>query len=251
MTAAPKGSAVMEKRGLIPEKYKCLSDSVLKLLALISMLVDHAAVAFLRNGSPILLSIGSHTLTLYRAMRFFGRLAFPLYCFLLTEGFFHTRDRRRYALRLGIFAVLSELPWNLFRAGTLTCTDQNVFFTLLLGFLGIWAAEAFMAAERGRLKYAAALLGLLVMSLVLRGDYGAAGFGFILMLWALRERPLVRAAVGCCLLPSQWKAGLAFIPIGLYNGERGFIRGRIAGLVFYAIYPLHLLAFALLRIHMT
>ena len=240
----------MEKKELIPAKYKRLSGSVLKLLALVSMLIDHTAVAFLQGGSPALLRIGGHTLTLYRAMRFLGRLAFPLYCFLLVEGFCHTRDRRRYALRLGIFAVVSELPWNLFRAGTLTCADQNVFFTLLLGFLGIWAAEAFMAVERGRVKYMAALLGLMIASLVLRGDYGVAGFGFILMLWALRERPLIRAALGCCLLSSRWKAGLAFIPIALYNGERGFIRGRIAGLVFYAIYPLHLLAFALIRLHM-
>lgn len=211
------------------------------------MLMDHTAF-FLLKASPVpLLRLAGHTLTLYRVMRTAGRLAFPLYGFLLVEGFCHTRSRRRYALRLGVFAAVSEIPWNLLWGGGLTYGTQNVFFTLLLGLLGIWALDWLLTARSGRWRPALCLLMLLASSLLLKADYGCAGFGFILMLWALRRAPIPRAAVGACMLPSRWMAGLAFIPIGMYNGRRGFIRSRAAALAFYAVYPAHLLILYAIR----
>ena len=84
------------------------------------------------------------------------------------------------------------------------------------------------------------LLSLLALSVVFRADYGCAGFGFILMLYLLRETPLYRAVVGTCFFSGGWIAGLAFIPIGMYNGKRGFIQGKALKYAFYAFYPLHL-----------
>jgi hypothetical protein len=79
-------------------------------------------------------------------------------------------------------------------------------------------------------------------------DYGFRGVGFILLLYVLRSQPLLRAVLGTCTLSGGWVAGLAFLPIGMYNEERGFIRGRLAKYAFYAIYPLHLLAIYLIRL---
>ena len=94
---------------------------------------------------------------------------------------------------------------------------------------------------------AAWLIGLLPVTLLLRADYGMSGYCFIVFMYALRERELLRAVIGCGFLSSRWKAGLAFIPIALYNGKRGFIRGPVAKYFFYLFYPLHLLALYLIK----
>ena len=93
-------------------------------------------------------------------------------------------------------------------------------------------------------RKALALFGLLLLSIVFRADYGCAGFGFILMLYLLRNDRLVMAVTACCFLTARWIAGLAFIPICMYNGKRGFIQGSFGK---YFFYPLHLLALYLLR----
>ena len=74
--------------------------------------------------------------------RYIGRISFPIFCFLLTEGFFHTKDVRKYMLRLGIFAVVSEIPYDLaFRGTVLEFEHQNVFFTLFMGVVMMYALE--------------------------------------------------------------------------------------------------------------
>ena len=104
------------QESVIPKKYKVLSGSVLKTIALASMIIDH--VAFVLSGifSKTLFSIGAKSYSAYRIMRWLGRIAFPIYCFLLVEGFSHTHDRRRYALRLGAFAILSHVLHCIFKA---------------------------------------------------------------------------------------------------------------------------------------
>lgn len=233
---------------LIPQRWKILSGSALKLIALITMLIDHTASILLRSSKVILLRIGSHSLYLYTAMRFVGRLSFPLYAFLLTEGFLHTRNRLRYGLRLFIFAVISEIPWNLEHTGTLRYSNQNVFFTLLLGLIGVCLMDEFIRDEARRIRDALLLLALLALSIVLKADYTCRGFGFILLMYLLREAPLFRALTGSCFLSATWKAGLAFVPIAFYNGKRGFIKGKWASLCFYALYPVHMLILYWIRL---
>ena len=71
-----------------------------------------------------------------------GRLAFPMFAFFLVEGFFHTHDRKKYCMRLLLLAILSELPINLMYSGLLFYPfHQNVIWTLLTGFLCIWAID--------------------------------------------------------------------------------------------------------------
>lgn len=222
-------------------KWKILSGSALKLLAIVSMLVDHLA-AFLWYDEPwctdAWFSIGHREMSAYALMRMFGRIAFPLFAFLIVEGFQHTRNRKRYGIQLLIFALISELPWNLVHGGQFFYRGQNVLFTLLLGYLGLCALERFRDDKK---KLLASMLGLLVVSIVLRADYGCSGYGFILLLYVLRNQQLVRAIIGCCVLGSRWVAGTAFIPIALYNGKRGFVRGPVGKYFFYLFYPLHLL----------
>lgn len=136
---------------VIAKKYKILSGSMLKLIAVLAMLTDHVAAFVLAYYKPALtpfISIGSHELSLYRLMRIAGRIAFPIFCFLLVEGFLHTSDRRRYGRNLLIFAFISEVPWNLLHSGSLFYSGQNVFFTLFIGYLGLCVIEKYGACRK-------------------------------------------------------------------------------------------------------
>ena len=158
----------MEQR-LIPEQYRFLSGSALKLIAAVTMIIDHVAVSFLYNSMIVLFSAGSYRLTLYNLMRAIGRLSFPLFAFLLVEGFLHTHDKKRYGLRLAIFALLSELPWNLVHTGGLFYGKQNVFFTLLTGYLALCAVERF----RGNVfMQCVCVFGLLIGSISVSEGFG-------------------------------------------------------------------------------
>ena len=227
--------------------FRILSGSALKLLAVVSMLIDHLAAFYWYNVpalQAVWFTIGHRAFTPLILMRIFGRIAFPLFAFLIVEGFVHTRSRKRYGLNLAIFALISEIPWNLVHTGTLLYPGQNVFFTLLLGFLGLCAIEKYSGNKPYLLG---SLLGLLVVSIFLRADYGCSGYGFILLLYVLRDNKILQAIIGSCVLGSRWIAGLAFIPINMYNGKRGFVKGPVWKYAFYLFYPLHLLAIWLMR----
>ena len=223
-----------------------MSGSILKLIACLAMLIDHMA-AFLpgdvMNMKETLFMIGNKAVSLRMIMHYIGRIAFPLFAFLITEGFTHTHDRKKYGINLLIFALISELPWNLVHTGELFYSRQNVFFTLLLGYMGLCAIDLYKNDHKKLIITLACLLGV---SLVLRADYTCFGFGFILLLYILKDRYMM-AILGCCMLPSRWIGGLAFIPILMYNGQRGFAKAKWTKYAFYIFYPLHLLALYLIR----
>ena len=226
-------------------KYQKLSGSVLKMIAVILMIIDHTAGHILTSSYPLSFSVLGRTVTLYQLMRWAGRLSFPIFAFLITEGFIHTHDRRKYGRNLLVFALISEIPWNLEHSGTFFYNRQNVMFTLLLGFMGLYALEEF--ADQ-RTKQAAALLLLFGVSFILKADYGYRGFGLILSLYVLRKNRVLQCIIGICLLTSSWIGGLAFIPINLYNGKRGFIQSSFAKYLMYAIYPVHMLILYYIRL---
>ena len=234
----------MIRQSFIPDRFRVFSGSMLKLIAVISMFIDHVGV-HLVDQSIILLQVGAYKLTLYRLMRDLGRFTFPIFCFLLIEGFLHTRSKVRYGISLAVLAVISEIPFDLEHNGTLFYSGQNVFFTLLLGYLGLCAINRFR--EKPLFAFLL-LLGLTVVSYYLSADYWVQGFAFIILLFALREQKLLRIFTAFLLNNFRFVL-LAFLPIALYNGKRGFIRGAFLKYLFYVIYPLHIFIIYLIKLN--
>ena len=229
---------------LIPQRYKVLSNSALKVLATISMFVDHIAINFFAKDTTALFVLFGKVYTRYVVMRLFGRIAFPIFAFLLVEGFVHTHDRKAYGVRLFVFSLVSELAWDLLHGSKLFVpSSQSVFVTLFVGFVALNVAERIVSnpPRDEALVSVLCLVGLFLVAAFARADYGTRGLGLILALYLLREQPALQAIVGSCMLINPVAASCAFIPINLYNGRRGFVRGRALQLLFYAIYPLHML----------
>ena len=241
----------MQPPSLAPDRYRILSGSALKVIAVITMLIDHTAKRILVNYpwfiAP-LYQLGSVNVSWYVIFESIGRLAFPIFCFLLVEGFVHTHDRRKYGMSLFAFALMSEPVFDMSRKLTwFDPTYQNVFFTLLVGYLGLCALEGLQDRPMQR---AVCVLGLALASMGLLCDYGARGYAMVLMLYVLRDYPLEKTALGSCITLSTWRAGFAFIPINLYNGKRGFIQGPVLKYAFYAFYPLHIFVLWRLRVYL-
>ena len=245
------------------------SAEQLKNIALVSMVIDHAAVGLIEQSE---LASGAAWSLCGIAMRLVGRVAFPLFAFMIAEGAAHTRDRRRYALRLLLLAIVSEIPFNLVAGGgALTYpADQNTVFTLLLGLLAIWAGDLICGigpegsygtrektGDGGRkavdqrrfpLEYERYIRGLAAIPFALaayclKTDYGFMGVLLIVILYTLRTEPQFRTAVCIVFLFCMYMdfygaaACVAIFLINRYNGEKGGGNGRI----FYLFYPLHLL----------
>ena len=221
---------------MIPKK---MPQEWLKLIACITMLADHIG-AILLPGCVLL--------------RIIGRLSFPIYCFLLAEGAAHTRNAKRYALRLLICAVLSEIPHDLALGGRLTLTSLNTMFSLFLGFLMIQCMEK---TPRWWLKLliagAFAVMGrFLGVSYGWRGILVMAVFALtrgmkLQLLWQLLGVGVLfltmnsmQLDLGFGMLPIQVLGVLALIPIGMYGGQK-LTRSKAVQWMFYLFYPVHFL----------
>ena len=230
------------------DKYKCMSGSVLKTIALVTMIIDHIGSALLRNldfAIQPLFVIGSRQFTMYAIFRLIGRIAFPLYSFLLVEGFLHTKNRKKYGINLLVFAVISEIPYNLEHTGTLFFKNQNVFFTLFFGYLGLCFFERF---KDEKVKQALSIGLLFCISWIFHSDYRYTGFVFILLLYLMRDRAFPRALIGSSLFPNTPAILVSFGFMGMYNGNRGFIKNKAVKYMFYAAYPVHLFILYLIKL---
>ena len=246
-----------------------VTAATLKGAALVSMLLDHIGYvllpALILYGRSHPLAWGGETLrSVYWTLRSLGRPAFPLYLFLLLEGFRHTRSRGKYLLRLSLFALLSEIPFDLAMNKTLLeFTYQNVFFTLAIGLAALMGVDALHRAPGSRVLRGAGIVLLFAAApaaaRLLRTDYNAAGVMALELLYAatwLRElrggeTPALRTLCWCAMLPAlllssrrDWWCLLALPLVLLYNGEKGRQPNRW---FFYGFYPAHLLLLAALR----
>lgn len=208
------------------------SGSALKIIAVLSMVTDHCAY-YLLDGNT----------WAYEVMRCFGRVAFPVFAFLVAEGFAHTRNRMRYFLSLLLFAAVSEVPWYLLNGADGT---HNVMFTLALGVAALAVFERLQ--KHGALAIAAILL--VALSAEISGlDYGWHGIVEILVFHLFRSKKysqstrLLQLAFAFPFMSHYGIIGalLACFIIFLYNGTRGIIHGKVAKYGFYAIYPVHLI----------
>lgn len=220
---------------------KRLSGTDLKYIAMITMLIDHTAAVLLPYQHPA-----------YMPLRIIGRLAFPIYCFLLVEGFLHTRDPYRYAGRLAIFALISEIPfdWALF-GSVWNPQDQNVFFTLCLGMLSMIFYEKYKR-KGNTLLCGLALFLPAFAAYLLKTDYGAEGVVLILLFYLYRDNRQAAffGASMLLVLMGQVEAWgvLSLVIIFMYNGQKGST--GLPRFVFYGFYPVHLLILGILNFYL-
>ena len=261
----------------------------LKIFAAMTMLIDHAAITlvyaklakfpeylnlvFSADATQEQISaIPIEYLNLYSAytvMRLVGRIAFPIFAFLVFEGFMHTSDYKRYLIRVGICAILAEIPFNLIvttSANIYGLTDvttslfypqhQNTVFTLLLALLMLYGMKRFeteeitpKAAFKQWLGQLLCVVVACIASVFLRTDYSYIGILFIAMLFFFRTNKKLQILFGCIVFLSTNIASLlAFVPIAMYNGH--IIRSRKFKYFFYIFYPAHLLVLYLISLAM-
>lgn len=227
-----------------------MSSFVLKLIAVITMVIDHIGLCFFPEHEWI---------------RYIGRISFPLFAFLLTEGFIHTSNKTKYALRLGAFALIAEIPYDLCVYGkAFDFGHQNIFFELLCGF----AVMACIEKASQKPVFFALLPVLFLASSYLNLSYGIYGIALIAMFYILRDKPAERAvsaaavtvffngaaALGFEFLGgsisilsvnfTQMYAAAATVPLLFYNGEKGRYSFKW---FFYAFYPAHLIVLFLVK----
>jgi len=212
-----------------------MTSAMLQWIALLTMTVDH---------------IGYRIFPGTDVFRMVGRLAFPIFVFLLAEGFAHTSSRKRYLVRLAVFALLSEIPHTIFTHGARWRTYLswascgNIFFELALTFLALWCIQ--LGREKNRLLWlgtAACLVG----SGLLGAMYGWYGVLMGVCFYLFREKRwlcvlalVILTALYCWGRGSTFQlyAIAATVPIYFYNGERG---PRLPKYFSYIYYPAHLL----------
>ena len=236
-----------------------LSSSALKMIAVVTMLIDHVAAVLLvklliqngtwelidYNGSRLLNILSAENMdmiNLYQLMRNIGRIAFPIYCFVLVEGFMRTRNVQKYLGRMLLFAFISEIPFDLAFAGKMFHWGyQNVMFTLFWGLLAMYVSHAVeLKTDKWFIKWP----GTAIVWLIAAGaaewmltDYGAKGVGCICVLYLLRNVRGLQLLGGAAAFTWELPAPISFLFIALYNGRKGVSIKHF----FYAFYPVHLL----------
>lgn len=229
-----------------------LSAAALKTIAIVAMVIDHIAWAFVPTYSALGI-----------AMHFVGRITGPTMFYFIAEGYHHTRNKNRYTLRMAVFAVLSYLPFFYFQNGTLPTAGHfapvGVIYTLFFGVLALRVVHEIKALP----LQIASLIPIFLLSTI--GDWSYTALLYILCFDAFRGNWPRQFAAGTVvilltILPSftlggsnHWQYMLLqsgqFLPLlllGLYNGQRG--RGGAVGKwFFYLFYPAHLLALGLLK----
>lgn len=230
------------------EKKWGLSGGTLKIIALVSMIIDHATAVFVNYYDYEVL---------YNMGRCIGRLAFPLYCFLLVEGFCYTRNVKKYCVRLFLFAIISEVPFDLaFFRRVIYMGHQNVFFTLLLGILLIWNMDRILKKKNsnwiGNVLNVIGAIVVYVLSSYIYSDYGVYGVLLIALFYLFRgnKGKVAASNIGFNFIFSvgsiRQLAGVCSVPIiALYNGKKGVSLKYF----FYLIYPLHLLLFYWIKVY--
>lgn len=232
-----------------------LTGNQIKWIAIVCMLIDHIAWAFV----PFASAAG-------QVMHVFGRITAPVMCFFIAEGYAHTRNVPRYAFRLGLFAVLSQFPFTLFESGKFQFVDWSagnetlsVIYTLFLSLLAVWVWDT----VKNRLFRGVIVAGLCLLALpgdwmffdilftlvfwIYRGNFKKQAIGFIFA--AVLEEILsifFSIAAGSHVYSQLFQLGvLLCLPLlAQYNGERG--GGRYAKWAFYIFYPVHLLILGLI-----
>lgn len=208
---------------------KGIDTFTLKMIGLVTMLIDHIGMILFPD------------VILFRII---GRLAFPIFAYVLVEGFCYTKDIHKYMLRLLIFALISEVPFDLATKGQVfSLESQNVMFTLLLGILMLY----FYLKTRSLVGKCMLLILFLLIAEFCHVDYSSMGLAMILVFYLLRDEKLQKT-IGITIINLILMGGvqafgaLAMVPISLHNRRQG-VRAKW---LFGFFYPAHLLVLYLL-----
>ena len=229
----------MESVSTAPKLQSNLDTNFIKLVAILSMTADHVGSAFFPE---------------YPVFRWIGRIAFPLFCYCLTVGMLYTHDIKKYLLRLGAFALISQPFWILaFNADDFwgNLWNLNIFFTLLVSLLSTWGFQT--------RRWWLFVLGLVLLNVV-NFDYAMTGLILMMIFYLCRNRPWLGALLyTLSYLPALWGGSLED-PLALVVGGHavGFeifallalpliyfrtnFHPPISKWFFYAYYPAHLFA---------
>lgn len=214
---------------------------VLKIIALVTMIIDHTGAVLFPQ---------------YFTLRLIGRIAFPIYIFLIAQGCRHTRSMEKYMLRLFVFALISEIPFDLmgWPPAWFDWSGQNVFFTLFLGVLACYCTRWLKGKRVPDYLAWLPLLPILALSYWMHTDYKVFGVLAIFLTAQFRSKYMQVLMVAVFIVlqyllnsgsveMTLW-AAVALVPLALYNGKPGPKRFKMA---FYAAYPVHLAILAVLR----
>ena len=249
----------------INNKKNGLTGTDLKIIASLTMFIDHFAYGIIYRW---LLAAGYNSydtvvemeqwmsgygiyLYIYKGLRLVGRLAFPLFCFMIVEGVYHSSDRKKYALRLLLFALISEVPFDLCMRHTVCdMSRQNVFVTLLLGMLMIWCfvAQEKLFVDKGYNAGLNIVLQPVICAIFsyaayfVKCDYGLYGVLTVAsMYWVGKIDKRAEGLPGAVVLIYHNLLEISTIIdiplIGMYNGKKGLNIKYF----FYIFYPAHLL----------
>lgn len=207
--------------------YCKINGTQLKWIGVWTMLIDHIGFVLLQGAVSV-------PTTVYTICRGIGRISFPIFCFLLVEGFLHTRNVQKYVLCLIAFALLAEIPFDLAINGkVIDLSGQNVLFAFVIGVVMMWILRVRQLEFAGG---AMILVAAMLFSAVVRADYSYFGPLLIYILYYWHEVPWKRNVIMAAML--FWEPmALCSIPIiHCYNGERGTGHKYF----FYLFYPAHL-----------
>ena len=229
---------------------KCLSNFDLKLIAIITMTIDHIGVVF---GTPF-----------YNLLRAVGRLSFPIFAFLLTEGYVHTKSFSKYFLRLLVLAVISEIIYDyVFYERFIYLGANNIFFTLALGLFTLFLLDKSRCLVKRYFKDKIDLIIILpityllivvIMGLIaefLSFSYGMLGILIISFFYLFKNNFLlmvISVSISTLILgePMQYFSLFSLILIYFYNKKLG----KKCKIFFYLYYPLHILVLGLIKMLM-
>lgn len=219
-----------------------ITSSTLKWVAIITMIIDH-------TGAVLFDDYVNHPEYLF--FRIIGRIAFPIFAFLIVEGYRHTKSVPKYAMRLFAFALISEIPFDLAFGHTMFDWDyQNVFFTLFIGLIALWAFDTLKS--KNTVLAVVAVYSLGILSQVIKTDYDIFGVILIFGLYSATSKKVsffwiaivnIAMAVIFTLDGGNYLQAFALLSIpfvGMYNGEKGN-NSKTLQYIFYIIYPAHIM----------
>ena len=227
-----------------------MSGAQLKTIAILSMLEDHINKALIY---PNLVSNDGLLAFLSDFFDIIGRFAFPLFCFLLVEGYFKTRNRKKYLLQLLLFGFLSEVPFDMSTtASFFNMNWNNVMFTLALVLITIWSIDVLKEKMQKLPKLLWYLVSIMIVILMciatmyfsLDYEHHAILIGYFFYLFY--DQLLLAIPLGYASMYTEPWSLLGFGLTLTYNGQRG----KQYKMLNYWFYPVHLLIIGALCIYL-